>query len=309
MLLDEIDFKILEELENNARLPVQQIARNVGMKRTTTGYRLNKLLSNGILKFACIANVEVVEYQIPLGIGINVSPGKITSVAEQLVHLSEVKVLSLVAGRYVIFAWCLLKDRSDLNRFLQEGLGRVEDIISIETVFAYTWLRDSWRYFTSPSESPTEPSRTRLTDLDLSLIRALQEDPRQNVTSLAGASGCSTPVAKERLNALLENRTIQIVSIIDPSALGYHIEAMILVKTPPSQAYAIANQLSKCKFVRHVSLTTGNWQIFVSAQFRDAKHLHEFLTETLVVDTGVMEFKVLETLKTLKFSMMLVNMV
>ena len=307
MLLDEFDRKILKELENNARLTTQQIARNVGMKRTTAGYRLNKLIDNGVLDFACIANVETIEYQIPLGIGINVAPGKTDTVAKQLAALPTVNVVNLVAGRYAIFAWCLLKDQKDLKRFFSEDLGQVEDIISIEIIFAFTWIRESWRYFTPLPESDTEPPNYSPSDLDLAIIRALQEDPRQNITNLAKSSGCSKPVAKERLNTMIDNGTIRLVSIINPAALGYQIEAMILIKSPPNQAVAVADQLSMINFVRHASLTTGNWQIFISAQFWDSAHMHEFLSETLAASPGVTDFEVIQILKVLKFSMALGN--
>jgi len=307
MLLDEIDRKILEELENNARLKTQQIAKKIGMKRTTVGYRLNKLISSGVLNFFCIADVEILEYQIPLGIGLNVSPGKTDTVARQLANLPAVNVVNLVAGRYAIFAWCLLKDQKDLKRFFADDLGDIQDITSIEMVFAFTWLRESWRYFTPLPESTTEPNDYSPTELDLAIIRSLQEDPRQNITNLAKSSGCSKPVAKERLNTLIETGTIRLVSMINPSAMGYQIEVMILIKSPPNQALSVADQLSMHNFVRHVSLTTGNWQIFVSAQFWDSTHMHEFLSETLAASPGVTDFEVIQIMKMLKFSMNFVN--
>jgi len=307
MLLDEFDQKILEELENNARISVQQIARNVGMKRTTAGYRLNKLISNGVLNFACIANVEILEYQIPLGIGINVSPGKTDIVARQLADLSNVKVLNLVAGRYSIFAWCLLKNQKELKRFFSEDLGQIQDITTIETVFAFTWVRESWRYFTLPPELSVTPNGYHPTELDLAIIKALQEDPRQSITNLAQAVECSKPVAKDRLNTLINNGIVRLVSMVNPAALGYQIEVMILIKSLPNQAFVVADQLSMHNFVRHVSLTTGNWQIFVSAQFWDSSHMRKFLSEILTASPGVTDYEIIQIMKTLKLSMNFVN--
>jgi DNA-binding Lrp family transcriptional regulator len=309
MPLDELDCSILEELEDDARLAVQKLARKLGMKRTTVGYRLNKLISSGVLSFACIANAEILGYQIPLGVGIHVSPGKTDAVARRLAALPDVKVVNLVAGRYGIFAWALLKDRRDLTRFVSQDLGQIRDITAVETMLAFDWVRESWRYFRPQPEKPFEDVEYQPSDLDLAIIRSLQQDPRQTITDLARSSGCSKPVAKDRLESLMNSGVIRLVSIVDPAALGYEMEVMILIKSTPERAYAVADELSKQNIARHVSLTTGNWQVFVAAQFRDSTHMHEYLSETLAGAPGVTDFEVIQIMKTLKFSMSFVDII
>jgi len=151
---------------------------------------------------------------------------------------------------------------------------------------------------------------TDVTDEHFPGFQSLQNEPGYNfgrVGSLAKSAGCSKPVAKERLNALVDNGIIQLVSMINPAAMGYQIEAMILLKSPPSQTIDVANQMSNQNFVRHASLTTGTWQIFISAQFWDSAHMREFLSDTLVTSAGVTDFEVIQIMKTLKFSMVFIN--
>jgi DNA-binding Lrp family transcriptional regulator len=306
MPLDELDCGILEELEDDVRLTVQELARKLGMKRTTVGYRLNRLLSSGVLGFACIADAAVLGYQIPLGIGINVSPGQTDAVARRLAALPDVKVVNLVAGRYSVFAWALLKDRRDLTHFVSQDLGQIRDITAVETMLAFDWVRESWRYFKPQPERPLEDAGYQPSDLDLAIIRSLQQDPRQTITDLARSSGCSKPVARERLDSLMSSGVIRLVSIVDPAALGYELEVMILIKSTPERAYAVADELSMQNIARHVSLTTGNWQVFFAAQFRDNTHMHQYLSETLAA-SGVTDFEVIQITKTLKFSMSFVD--
>ncbi len=307
MKLDEFDQKILAELEEDARISIQNLARKVGLKRTTAGYRLNKLIESGVLRFACIADADVLEYQIPLGIGINVSPGKTEVVAKALAELPAVKVVNLVAGRYGIFAWALLKDRRDLTGFLTEDLGRIQDITSLESLLAFNWIRESWRFFNPLPEQVVKDPDTNLDEVDLALIAAVQGDPRGTITDLAEACGCSKPVARARLESLLDGRVIRVVSVLDPATLGYEIEALVLVKTTPELIQVVADMLSLQNIVRHVSLTTGNWQVLAAVQFRDNAHMHDYLSETLAAAPGVMEYEVLQITKTLKFSMSFVD--
>jgi Lrp/AsnC family transcriptional regulator for asnA, asnC and gidA len=302
MSLDKLDLMLMEELENDASQPVRALARKLGMKRTTVAYHLNRLRAERILTIACVCNPELLGYQFLLVIGINVSSGKADAVASQLVPLPEVKVVSLAAGRYSIMAWALLRDRSALAHFVSEYLAKISDITAVEMIHSYQWVRDSWRYFKPQIGTLRRYPRDNPSDLDLSIAKAMELDPRQTITKLARTVGCSKSVAKTSLEKLLNDGIIRVVSIIDPAALGYDVGVVILIKTTPDKVYAVANELSMQHTARHVSLITGQWQIFVAAQFLDSGHMHNFLSETLTSIPGVMEFEVVHLVKTLKFS-------
>lgn len=306
MKLDALDLKILEELEDNARLSIQELSRKTGIKRTTLLYRFQKLLSNGTLCFACIVNDESLECQFPIGIGISVVPGKMEDVAKDIAALPAVKVVNIVSGRYEIFVWALLKDRKDLTKFISQDLGQVRDLREFETILTFNWIRESWRYF-KPRLETAKTINYELTDLDLTMIRSLQEDPRQSISSLALSSGCSKPVVKTRLENLIKSGIINIVSIVNPASLGFQIEVIILIKSTPERVNAVAKELSMQNFVRHVSLVAGNWQILAIAQFCDSMRMQEYLSNTLAAIPGVTDYDISPIQKTLKFEMNLVG--
>jgi DNA-binding Lrp family transcriptional regulator len=193
--------------------------------------------------------------------------------------------------------------------FNSQDLGQIRDITAVETMLAFDWVRESWRHFNPQPEKAVEDVEYQPSDLDLAIIRSLQQDPRQTITDLARSSGCSKPVAKERLESLMSSGIIRLVSIVDPAARGYELEVMILAKSTPERAYTVADELSRQSIARHVSLTTGNWQVFAAAQFRDTAHMHEYLSETLAAAPGVTDFEVIHIMKTLKFSMSFVDII
>ncbi|MHB0897329.1 MAG: Lrp/AsnC family transcriptional regulator [Spirochaetales bacterium] len=303
MSLDKLDLMLIEELETDARQSVQTLASKLGMKRTTISYRLNRMTTQGILKIACVASADLLGFQFPLVIGINVSAGKTNAVADRLVRLPVVKVISLTAGRYSLMAWALLRDRSNLAQFIVENLADIPDITAVELFHSYKWIRDSWRYFKPKTEMSARYPMDSPDDLDLSIINSMQRDPRQPVSELAKKVGCGKSVAKTRLEKLLNDGLISFVSIIDSTALGFDIGVVILIKSKPANTSAVANELSIQSTVRHVSLITGQWQIFVMAQFEDTEYLHNFLSNKLISIPGIMEFEVIYLVKTLKFSM------
>jgi DNA-binding Lrp family transcriptional regulator len=302
MLLDKTDLMLMEELEDDARQPVRALARKLGVNRETVRYRLNRLTAERILNIACIGNPELLGYQFQLLIGINVSLGKTDAVANQFVAMPDVRAVSLAAGPYSILAWVLLRDRLALEHFVVENLTGISDIADIEIMHSYKWVKETWRYLKPQTETVRRYPQDNPSDLDLSIVKAMQLDPRQTITKLARTVGCSKSVARMRLEKLLDEGIIRVVSIIDGTALGYNLGVGILIKAKPDKVYAVANELAMQNIVRHVSLVTGQWQIFVWAQFQDSGQMYSFLSEKLTNIPGIIQFEVVHLGKTLKYS-------
>jgi DNA-binding Lrp family transcriptional regulator len=302
MSLDKLDLMLMEALEDDARQPVQALARKLGVKRTTVRYRLNRLRAERILTIACVSDTELLGYQFPLLIGINVSPGKTGIVADQLGPLPAVKGIFLTVGHYDILTLALARDRSALVHFVSQDMADIPDITSIEMMHLYQSVKDTWRYFKPQTETVRKYPKDKPSELDLSIVKAMQLDPRQTITKLAGTVGCSNSVAKTRLEKLVNDGVIRFVSIIDTTALGYNIGVVILVKAKPDKVCAVANELSVQDTARYVSLITGQWQIFFGAVFRDSKHMYSFLSGKLTRIPGIIEYEVVHIVNTLKYS-------
>lgn len=303
MPVDKLNLMLMEELEDNPRQSVRALAQKLGMKRTTVRNRLNGLRSEGVLTITCVVNTELMGYQFQLVIGIKTSPGKIATVSDQLSSLQPIQVLYLTTGRYSIMAWALLRDRSALAHFVSEDLAGIADIAAIEIMHSFQWMKNPWRYFRPQMEPFDESPRGNLTDLDRSVIKAIQSDPRQSITNLAKVIGCSRPMAKARLDRLLTNGFIRFVTFVDPKALGYDTRVVFLIKSKPDKTYAVANELMEQQNkVRYMSLLTGQWQLLVGAHFEHSEYMHNFVLETLTSIPGITEFEVVHIVKTLKYS-------
>jgi DNA-binding Lrp family transcriptional regulator len=272
------------------------------MKRTTVTYRLNRLRSEGILRIACIGDPELLGYQFLLLIGINVTPGKVENVVNELVSLPAVVVVTLTAGRYNVLAWALLRDRPSLANLVSEHLTKIPHVLSLDLMHSFQWIRDDLNYFKSQVGDVRKPPKKSPSDTDLAIVRAMEIDPRQTVATLAKTVGCSRSVAKRSLDKLLSDGIIRLVSLVDPTGLKYEIWVVILVKSQPDKQYAVAKELSMQSTSTHVSLTTGQWQIFVAARFKKNDEMYNFMSNTLSPIPGILEFEVIHLLKIPKYS-------
>ena len=131
--LDAVDLRIIALLQENGRYSNIEMARIIGCSEPTVRKRLEKLVTDGILKVTAVLNPRKTGYNADIVMGIRTKPGKMLEVGEQLARMNEVVYVGYVSGRYDIIAEFLYRNHSELLTFLTECLASFEDIVSTES--------------------------------------------------------------------------------------------------------------------------------------------------------------------------------
>lgn len=137
--IDGIDKTILRALMNDARTPVLEIARAVGISGAAIHQRLRKLENSGIIsgsKF--VINPKVLGYTTMAFIGIYLDKAMSNPEAvKQLQKIPEVLECHYTTGNWSIFIKILCKDNEHLMQLLNKeiqsiaGVSRTETFISL----------------------------------------------------------------------------------------------------------------------------------------------------------------------------------
>ncbi|WP_297705581.1 Lrp/AsnC ligand binding domain-containing protein [uncultured Eudoraea sp.] len=138
--IDGIDKKILRFLMEDARKPILEIARNIGISGAAIHQRLRKLEKSGLIsgsKF--IVNPKVLGYTTMAYIGIFLDKAMSNPIAvKQLEKIPEVLECHYTTGNWSILIKVLCKDNEHLmyllNKKIQqiEGVSRTETFISLD---------------------------------------------------------------------------------------------------------------------------------------------------------------------------------
>lgn len=119
--LDETDKKILSILQEDARTPIAEIARQVKMGETTIRYRLNHLTEAGVIsKFSAILNPRLVGYPVGAILLFKAQPRMPTKVFEKIASHQEVSHLLQTTGSYDMLAVVHTKSLEHLNELVRE---------------------------------------------------------------------------------------------------------------------------------------------------------------------------------------------
>lgn len=133
--IDGIDKKILRFLMSDARKPVLEIARSIGISGAAIHQRLRKLESSGLLagsKF--IINPKVMGYTTMAYIGIYLDKAMSNPIAvKQLEKIPEVLECHYTTGNWSILIKILCRDNEHLMNVLNKDIQQIEGVSRTET--------------------------------------------------------------------------------------------------------------------------------------------------------------------------------
>ena len=114
-------------------------------------------------------------------------------------------------------------------------------------------------------------------ELDKSVIGILQIDGRESNAKIARQLGVSEGTIRRRLKRLIDDRTIQVTALPEPSKLGLNTEAIIGLQVDPGKLEEVASELGSVPQTLSVSVTTGAFDIFAWVAVKTQEELHSFL--------------------------------
>ena len=133
--IDGIDKKILRYLMEDARKPIIEIARNIGISGAAIHQRLRKLESSGLIagsKF--VINPKVLGYSTMAYIGIYLDKAMTNPRAvKQLEEIPEVLECHYTTGNWSILIKVLCRDNEHLMQVLNKKIQQIEGVSRTET--------------------------------------------------------------------------------------------------------------------------------------------------------------------------------
>lgn len=136
--LDEIDYKILDIISKNARLPFKDVAVECGISRAAVHQRVNRMVEMKVIVGSGYhIDPKKVEYHTCTFVGIFLDKGGLyESVTERLISIPEVVECHYTTGKYAIFIKVYAHDNEHLKAILNENIQKIPGVSSTETLIS-----------------------------------------------------------------------------------------------------------------------------------------------------------------------------
>ncbi|MBI1197720.1 MAG: AsnC family transcriptional regulator [Phenylobacterium sp.] len=139
--MDDLDEHLLGRLRDNARAPVAELARGLGLSRTTVQSRLAKLERNGVIAGYAVKLAPAYEAsRVHAFIMLTVEPKQAAAVTMALKRMSGVRRLQSVSGPFDMIATVEAGSVGDIDALIDEigalkGVERTNSSIVLSTKF------------------------------------------------------------------------------------------------------------------------------------------------------------------------------
>jgi len=121
--IEELDRKILNVLNRDARMSFRRIAKELKISPTTLYSKVKKLEKSGVLKgYIPLINKESVGYDLMAIISLRVRQEKDIEVQKAIAKFPQVGAVYEVTGDWDLILVCYFKGRDDLTNFLKKEL-------------------------------------------------------------------------------------------------------------------------------------------------------------------------------------------
>lgn len=143
-MIDEIDRQILNILQQNARTPNAEIARQVGMAPSAVLERIRKLESRGVIQgYEARIDPEALGLNLLAFVFVRADDRSGTSAGEELARIPEVQEVHHIAGEDCYLAKVRVRDAKTLGRLLRERFAGSGTVTSTRTTVVLESLRET----------------------------------------------------------------------------------------------------------------------------------------------------------------------
>lgn len=286
VLLDALERQIVAALQLDPRCPWSKVAAVLGEAERTVARRGVQLLESG-----AVAVVGVRPKPAAVLVEMRCTPGTVRAAAQALAQRADTTFVYTTTGTGDCVAEILtepahmgdvlsdelpstigLRDSTSypVLRYFRTIRGWRPEILSTDRVEAFLSGRSA---DSGALEAPQELSRQ-----DNELIDALCADGRMSFEALGRRVGVSEATARRRSEWLLANQQVQLRAVVEPTAFGLTVEALLWIRASPQHVDQLGKGLAELPMVRYAAAIAGDYQIVADVTVADMSSLYRFIT-------------------------------
>ena len=130
--LDDLDKRIIEQLQQDGRRPYTQIGPAVGLSEAAVRQRVQRLIDAGVMQIVGVTDPRMVGFGRQAMIGLTVE-GDTRKIADAVAALDEVVYVVLTAGSLDVLVEVVVVDDEHLLDLLNNKIRAIEGVRDTET--------------------------------------------------------------------------------------------------------------------------------------------------------------------------------
>jgi len=294
--LDQKDRKILYLLSEDAKLPVTEIAKEVGLSKDAVSYRIKRLVERGVIMYF----IPVIDVQ-KLGFSGYYLYMRLQNLEERtdleiLNYLKQSKYTMFVCscfGSYDVVVQLLVRNIQDVDVFLREFRREYDKyvldftllITSREYKLPAKYLVESEGFGIKAKSGKKTEAEVCLDKKDVLMLKMLAADAKMPTYEIANELGISSDTVIYRIKKLVSCGVIEkFVAVVDVSKIGYrwHVVLLQLKNLTEEREKALLTFVKSHPNMLYVTRAIGSYDMTIDVNAKSEKHFNDILMEIRV---------------------------
>jgi Lrp/AsnC family transcriptional regulator for asnA, asnC and gidA len=144
--LDPLDRAILIYLNQDARLPSAQIARQLGESPRTIQHRIQRLVDSGVIQPVGVINPAAFGYTLAVDIFCELEVGFQDQVLQALQQMPNITYIAITTGDQDISLQAIFKNSAEMHDFIAHKLHQVPGMRRTRIVLIPSILKDTYQW-------------------------------------------------------------------------------------------------------------------------------------------------------------------
>jgi len=310
--MDELDKTLLSYLQTEGFEKSSVLASRMGIGERTIRRRLGVLRSKGIIKIIAVPNPVLYGYKAWAKIGINVELKLLRQVAHELMQHPSIYFVAYSLGRFDIMIAVHFNTIERLSYFVSSELTTVNGIQNTETMIL-SWPRKYYNFvwpepcFDKNNRSQYYDTATGngnsndIDDIDRRIMSILMEDGLSRPSTLKQKLGIGEGTIRKRIRKMLDDGIFKIEVVANPETSDYQVWATMGININNQSAHNVINEIIKNPSIYLASVSTGRFNIVISARFLNIDLLPRFVSTELSDIDGIRNVETFLHTKPIKY--------
>lgn len=297
--MDELDKKILWELEAKGFQKSNTMARLFGVSERTIRRRISNIIANKVVKVIATPNFVSLGFRAWARIGIKVTPGSLSRVARLLVENPSIYFVAYILGRFDIIISVYFDTIDKLTYFVNSELTNVRGILSTETMLLvsprkynlFTWPAPVYESNKNVSELHSDATVSHnhyeLDEIDRRILEILTVDGFARPKSLKSKLGIGENTIRNHLKAMSQNEVYKLEVLPITDSWEYQSQATTGITINHQSPHKILDSIIEHPAVHLASVSLGRFNLIIATSFYNTDLLNQFVTVVLPSIPGI----------------------
>lgn len=288
--MDELDMRLLEELEHGGYQRIPFLAARLGVDKSTVHRRIRNLRKKGVIKIIAVPNLVRLGYRAWADIGIKVQHRSPEDVAHELVTHPATYFVFTAFGTFDVGVGVQFRTFERLLYYVNSELTKIEGIAKVETmpyVCPRKYYNFSWPALSFRDNGSLQPLAEATADIyqpdetDLRILRILSKDGLVRPATLKTMLGIGESTIRKRMKNMLNQGFFRTEVIPNPSMLPYEVWVGIGIIVSHSTASDVIDTILQRPEVYFISESLGRFNVVIFARFRKMEFYNQFVSVEL----------------------------